>query len=68
MCYPKLIFVFLLIPALIYANDEFLSPVVSSHEKMAHLLGIKSPDNSSISICYNYGCKTNSTIHINADT
>lgn len=67
MCYPKLIITFLLIPTLIYANDEFLSPVVSSHEKIAHLLTIKNPDSSSIIICYNYSCDTNSSIHISAE-
>ena len=67
MCYQKLFIIALLIPILSYANDDFLSPVISSHEKIARLLKNKNQNTSSISICYNYSCKTNSIIHINTE-
>jgi len=67
MCYLKALFIILLIPMHSYANEDFLSPVISSHEKIARLLEIKNPDQSSVFICYNYSCKTKRIIHINAE-
>ncbi|MCW8930662.1 MAG: hypothetical protein OQL19_10535 [Gammaproteobacteria bacterium] len=57
----------LLAPVFSYASDDFLTPVTSSHKKIEQLLEFSSPTKHSISICYNYGCKTRQIITIRQD-
>jgi len=54
----------LFLPGFLYAENDFLTPIEPSSKIVAHYLQLKSPEKSSIFICYNYGCKNNSTVYI----
>ena len=64
--FQKSLIIGLFLPGFLYADNDFLTPVEPSSKIVAHYLQIKNPDKSSIFICYNYGCKTNSIIHISS--
>ncbi len=57
----------ILLPALTYAGDDFLTPVTSSFEKVNSLLKDSIINQNSVSICYNYGCKTQKKITISTE-
>ncbi len=50
-----------------YASDDFLTPITGTHEKISQLLQYKLPNKHSISICFNYGCKTQHRILISSE-
>ncbi|WP_198263943.1 hypothetical protein [sulfur-oxidizing endosymbiont of Gigantopelta aegis] len=52
--------------SLVYADDsdDFLTPRISTHEKVALLLQATDLAPQKISICFNYGCHSKKIIHI----
>lgn len=59
--------VLLLTPVFSSADGDFLSPVIPTHEIIKKLLKEPAPNKHSISICYNYSCKTRRSIAISQD-
>lgn len=59
--------VIFLMPIFACADNEFLTPVTSSREIIKKLLEHNTTNKHSISICYNYGCKSKRRIIIHQD-
>jgi hypothetical protein len=59
--------VLLLTPVFSSADEDFLSPVIPTHKIINKLLKEPAPNKHSISICYNYSCKTRRSIAFSED-